>query len=121
MYLQPEIPSKRSGYKVPENREAAHHNIDRLDVESTDKEVSLYDYGRREQDALREFQRALKLWPQFPSAHVLVGAAAFALGGLVGGGGDERDTAPEQVLPIVAQEEADATDAGAAAAAVAAA
>jgi tetratricopeptide (TPR) repeat protein len=36
-----------------------------------------YDYGRREQDALREFQRALQLWPQFPSAHVLIGAAAF--------------------------------------------
>ena len=48
MYLQPEIPSKRSGYKAPENQDAARHNIDRLDVESSGTEVTLYDYARRE-------------------------------------------------------------------------
>lgn len=47
-YLQPEIPSKRSGYKAPENQDAAHWNIDRLDVESTETKVSLYDYAKRE-------------------------------------------------------------------------
>jgi hypothetical protein len=48
LYLQPEIPSKRSGYKVPENRAAAHHNIDRRDVGSTETKVELYDYAKRE-------------------------------------------------------------------------
>lgn len=48
IYLQPEIPSKRSGYKTSENNEAAHWNIDRLDVASTDTKVTLYDYAKRE-------------------------------------------------------------------------
>jgi len=48
MYLQPEIPSKRSGYQVPESEEAAYHNIDRLDVESTLTTKSLYEYAKRE-------------------------------------------------------------------------
>jgi len=48
MYFQAEIPSKRSGYKVPENQEAAEHNIDRLDVKSTLREKSLYEYAKRE-------------------------------------------------------------------------
>lgn len=48
VYLQPEIPSKRSGYKTPENRDAAVHNIDRLDVEGSGTKVELYDYAKRE-------------------------------------------------------------------------
>ena len=36
-----------------------------------------YDFGRREQESLREFQLSLELWPKFPSAHVLVGGYAF--------------------------------------------
>ncbi len=48
MYLQPELPNKRSGFKAPEDTEAAQYNIDRLDAESTETKVSLYDYGKRE-------------------------------------------------------------------------
>jgi hypothetical protein len=48
MYLQPELPNKRSGFNATESEEAAYHNIDRLDVESTQTKVSLYDYGKRE-------------------------------------------------------------------------
>lgn len=48
MYLQPELPNKRSGFGVPENEDAAYYNIDRLDVESSETEVSLYEYGKRE-------------------------------------------------------------------------
>jgi beta-galactosidase/beta-glucuronidase len=48
MYFQAELPNKRSGFQAPENRKAAIHNIDRLDMESTDTKVSLYDYGKRE-------------------------------------------------------------------------
>ncbi len=47
-YFQAELPNKRSGFQAPENQEAALHNIDRLDVESADTKVSLYDYGKRE-------------------------------------------------------------------------
>lgn len=48
MYLQPELPNKRSGFKAPEGTEAAEYNIDRLDVQSTETTVSLYDYAKRE-------------------------------------------------------------------------
>ena len=48
MYLQPELPNKRSAFNAPENEEAAYYNIDRLDVKSTEAKVSLYDYGKRE-------------------------------------------------------------------------
>ncbi len=48
MYLQPELPNKRSAFKASENEEAARYNIDRLDVESTETSVSLYDYAKRE-------------------------------------------------------------------------
>lgn len=48
MYLQPELPNKRSAFKAPETGDAAQHNIDRLDVESTETKTSLYDYGKRE-------------------------------------------------------------------------
>ena len=32
VYFQAELPNKRSGFQAPENKEAAHYNIDRLDV-----------------------------------------------------------------------------------------
>ena len=48
MYLQPEVPNKRSAFASPENVEAAIHNIDRLDVASSSREKSLYEYARRE-------------------------------------------------------------------------
>lgn len=53
-YLQVELPNKRSGFNAPENQEAAYYNIDRLDVESSDTEVSLYDYGKREGELILE-------------------------------------------------------------------
>jgi hypothetical protein len=48
VYFQAEIPNKRSGFQAPENKEAASHNIDRLDVESTLIKKSLYEYAKRE-------------------------------------------------------------------------
>jgi hypothetical protein len=47
-YLQPELPNKRSGFKAPENEDAAYHNIDRLAVNESSDKVSLFDYGMRE-------------------------------------------------------------------------
>ena len=56
VYLQPELPNKRSGFNAPENEDAAFYNIDRLDVETTDEKVNLYDYGKREGELiLRHF------------------------------------------------------------------
>jgi hypothetical protein len=48
MYLQPEFPNKRSAFNAPESTEAAYHNIDRLNIESTETKVSLYEYAMRE-------------------------------------------------------------------------
>lgn len=48
MYLQVELPNKRSAFKAPESRDAAHWNIDYLDVPPSGGSASLYDYGRRE-------------------------------------------------------------------------
>jgi hypothetical protein len=48
IFFQAEIPNKRSGFQVPENKETAIHNIDRLDVESTLRKKSLYEYAMRE-------------------------------------------------------------------------
>jgi hypothetical protein len=48
MYFQAEIPNKSSAFGVPESKKAAEHNIDRLDVESTLKNKSLYEYAKRE-------------------------------------------------------------------------
>ncbi len=48
VYIQAEIPNKRSGFRVPEDPEASVHNIDRLDIESTETKASLYDYAKRE-------------------------------------------------------------------------
>ncbi|MHC4555878.1 MAG: sugar-binding domain-containing protein [Planctomycetota bacterium] len=48
IYFQPEIPNKRSDFRAPENTGAARHNIDRLDVESTETKATLYEYAKRE-------------------------------------------------------------------------
>jgi len=48
VYFQAEIPNKRSGFRAPENEEAAIRNIDRLDVESSLAKRSLYEYAKRE-------------------------------------------------------------------------
>ncbi|GAI97504.1 unnamed protein product, partial [marine sediment metagenome] len=52
VYFQAEIPNKRSGFRAPEDREAAIHNIDRLDVKSSLKKVSLYEYAKREAELI---------------------------------------------------------------------
>lgn len=61
MYLQPELPNKRSAFNAPENQEAAYHNIDRLNVKSSETKVSLYDYGKREGELI------LKAYGNHPS------------------------------------------------------
>ncbi|MBL7188694.1 MAG: beta-galactosidase [Phycisphaerae bacterium] len=48
VYFQAEIPNKRSAFGVPENKDAAYWNIDRLDVDSTESKVTLYEYAKRE-------------------------------------------------------------------------
>jgi hypothetical protein len=48
IYFQAELPNKRSGFKAPENEDAAFHNIDRLQIDESKVEVSLYDYQKRE-------------------------------------------------------------------------
>ncbi len=48
VYLQVELPNKRSAFNAPDNKEAAIHNIDFLEVKDVDPNVSLYDYGKRE-------------------------------------------------------------------------
>lgn len=48
MYFQVELPNKRSAFDAPESKEAARHNIDNIEVESSLKNKSLYEYARRE-------------------------------------------------------------------------
>ena len=48
MYFQVEIPNKRSAFNAPDSNEAAKYNIDHLDVESTLRTKSLYEYAKRE-------------------------------------------------------------------------
>jgi hypothetical protein len=48
VYLQTELPNKRSAFNAPDDENAAIHNIDFLKLETTEPEVSLYDYGKRE-------------------------------------------------------------------------
>ena len=52
VYFQAEFPNKRSGFNTPESADAAYWNIDRLNVESTETKVSLYDYAIRECDMI---------------------------------------------------------------------
>ena len=48
VYFQAELPNKRSRFGAPEDKQAAVHNIDWLDVESTLRHKSLYEYAKRE-------------------------------------------------------------------------
>jgi len=48
VYFQAELPNKRSAFDAPDSKEAAIHNIDNIDVESTLREKSLNEYARRE-------------------------------------------------------------------------
>ena len=52
VYFQVEFPNKRSAFQAPENQEAAHRNIDYLDVPATGTNVSLFDYARRESELI---------------------------------------------------------------------
>ncbi len=51
-YFQAELPNKRSAFNAPENKDAAHWNIDYTTVDSTETNVPLYDYGKREGDLI---------------------------------------------------------------------
>jgi hypothetical protein len=55
IYFQAELPNKRSGFNAPENEEAAIHNIDRLQVDESKVEVSLYDYHKREGQLISKY------------------------------------------------------------------
>ena len=48
IYLQPELPNKRSAFNALESEDAARYSIDRLDMETSETDVSLYDYAKRE-------------------------------------------------------------------------
>ena len=52
VYLQAELPNKRSAFKAQDNKDAAVHNIDFLTLESTENTVTLFDYGMREGEAI---------------------------------------------------------------------
>ncbi|MCH7224951.1 sugar-binding domain-containing protein [Haloferula sp. A504] len=52
LYLQVELPNKRSAFKAPDDENAAVHNYDFLDVNSSEDEVGLFDYGKREGEAI---------------------------------------------------------------------
>lgn len=52
MYFQVEFPNKRSGFKSPESSEAAHYNIDYIDVGGSSTNVTLYDYAVRESELI---------------------------------------------------------------------
>ena len=48
LYLQPELPNKSSAFQAPESEDAAEHNVDWLNPESAETQVSLYSYLKRE-------------------------------------------------------------------------
>jgi hypothetical protein len=52
MYLQVELPNKRSGFHGPEGREAALHNVDDIPGERPRTGTSLYDFGLRESELI---------------------------------------------------------------------
>ena len=47
-YFQAELPNKRGRFREDESLEAAYWNIDRLDIQSTETNVSHFDYTKRE-------------------------------------------------------------------------
>jgi hypothetical protein len=48
LLLQPELPNKRSAFNAPDNADAAYHNIDFMEVDTVDSDVTLYEYAKRE-------------------------------------------------------------------------
>ncbi len=48
LYLQPELPNKSSAFQAPESEDAAEHNVDWLNPESAETQVSLHSYLKRE-------------------------------------------------------------------------
>ena len=52
LYLQPELPNKRSAFKAPESEDAAQHNIDRLDLNLIAFRMRDRDYFRKTLDLL---------------------------------------------------------------------
>jgi hypothetical protein len=48
LLLQPELPNKRSAFNAPDNADAAYHNIDFMEVDTVDTEVTLFEYAKRE-------------------------------------------------------------------------
>jgi len=61
LYLQPELPNKRSAFNAPDSKEASIHNIDWLDMDNTLKTKSLFAY------ALREGELIFKRFGNHPS------------------------------------------------------
>ena len=47
-YLQAELPNKRSAFKTGDEADSSIHNYDFLDVNSSESEVALFDYSKRE-------------------------------------------------------------------------
>ena len=48
IYLQAELPNKRCAFNVADDANAAVHNIDFLNLQTVEPNVSLYDYSKRE-------------------------------------------------------------------------
>ena len=48
LLLQPELPNKRSAFNAPDEDDQAWYNIDFMELETIDSEVSLYEFGKRE-------------------------------------------------------------------------
>lgn len=61
LYLQPELPNKRSAFNAPDSKDASIHNIDWLDMDNTLKTKSLFEY------ALREGELIFKRFGNHPS------------------------------------------------------
>jgi len=55
IYFQAELPNKRSAFNAPDSKEASIHNIDKIEVESTEANVSLYEYGKREGELISRY------------------------------------------------------------------
>jgi len=48
LLLQPELPNKRSAFNAPDEDDQSWYNIDFMELEASDPNVSLYDFGKRE-------------------------------------------------------------------------
>jgi hypothetical protein len=48
LLLQPELPNKRSGFKAPNEDAQSWYNIDFMELETADSDVTLYDFAKRE-------------------------------------------------------------------------